>query len=600
MILETLDRFSDRVFRWAGRRRIFARMGEACPSVAPRMKEFGNRRGIYRSVLRWQEQGGVFRAKRWIFQGLLSSRVSDLGVFLLCCGGTGLVGNWFFRSASPFSWRILLPLIQILLSPVLLHTLHSTARSIRRSVCLRWFLFQFCGFSHTVFTSKRQTRSQRGVFAALGFLSGLLGIWLTPLVVFGVFVGAILLTLLSALPELAFLCVFLLFPFLNLVPRSTLTLTGLLAVCLVLCLGKTLSGKRQGEWERIDGLVLWLCALFLLGGAVSYGSFYEGALRAFLLFAAWFPVRILFCNSVWRQRILSALVISSFVCAIGGIAEYFLGRAVLSWIDVSRFGDIGGRVCGFFGNPNIFAVYLLLTTPLSLAKVYCQKRTRGKVFFGVAFATQSLCLVLTWSRGAWLGWMLSLFLFLLLCSRRTFSVLLALLVSGVGLVFYLPDNILRRFRSIGSLTDSSTHYRVNTWKGVLRMLREQPFGIGCGESAFRSVFPYYAISGTENVMHAHQIFLEVAVETGFVGLLLFVIVLGGFLRRGIRFCRTEEDGARRAEGVCLLALLAGALTMGLFDSLWYHNGLYWLFWSVAALLVNVMQEGFREQQLFCR
>ena len=132
------------------------------------------------------------------------------------------------------------------------------------------------------------------------------------------------------------------------------------------------------------------------------------------------------------------------------------------------------------------------------------------------------------------------------------------------------------------------------------MQRAHPFGIGSGESAFRAVFPYYAVSGTENVMHAHQIFLEVAVEIGVVGLLLFVTVLIGFLRRGVRFCRTEGEGSRRMEGACLLSLLAGSLLMGLFDSLWYHNGLYWLFWSVAALLVNVMQEGLHESQQFCK
>ena len=257
-------------------------------------------------------------------------------------------------------------------------------------------------------------------------------------------------------------------------------------------------------------------------------------------------------------------------------------------------------MCGLFGNPNIFAVFLLLTTPLSLAFAIRQRLKRDKAFFGIVFALQSLCLLLTWSRGAWLGWILSLLLFLALCSRRAFSVLLALCGCGFGLVFYLPDRILRRFGSIGNLTDSSTHYRLNTWRGVLRMLREHPFGIGSGESAFRAVFPYYAVSGTENVMHAHQIFLEVAVEIGVAGVILFALILALFLANGIHFCRTVEEGGRRVEGVCLLATLAGCLVMGLFDSLWYHSGLYWLFWSVAALLVNAMQEGFHEQQLFRR
>jgi O-antigen ligase len=98
-------------------------------------------------------------------------------------------------------------------------------------------------------------------------------------------------------------------------------------------------------------------------------------------------------------------------------------------------------------------------------------------------------------------------------------------------------------------------------------------------------------------MHAHQVFLEVLTELGVVGLLLFVGVLFLVLRETVCFCRNEREGARRAVGVSLIATLTGGLVMGAFDSLWYHHGLYWLFWSVVALLVNVMQEGSNEQPL---
>ena len=598
MILEMLDHLSDRVFRWAGGSRFFAHVSETNTNSAARESKIGARRELYRSVLRWQEEGSVFRAKRWILERILAARVSDVGVLLLCAGGTGLLGNWFYRRRSIFSFEILLPLICILLAPLLLHSSRTVSHSIRKSVILRWFLFDFCGIEYTTFLPKRRIRPQRKTFFAVGCLVGLLSVWISPVLLALAVFGGLLLTLLSAVPELAYCCVLFLLPFLGLAPHPTRALTVLAASCLALCLGKTLSGKRQGEWELIDGMVLWICGLFFLGSMVTYGSFFDGALRAFLLFAAWFPLRILFCNRVWRRRACLSLTISSFACAIGGVAEYLLGQAVLGWVDVSRFGDIGGRVCGFFGNPNLFAIFLLLTTPLALWWIFDQKRVVGRIFFSIVYASQVLCLILTWSRGAWLGWMLSATLFLTLCNRRTLSTLLALCTCGFGLVFYLPENVLRRFGSIASTTDSSAHYRLNTWRGVLRMLREHPFGIGSGESAFRTVFPYFAVSGTETVMHAHQVFLEVAVEIGVVGLILFVLVLWGIFARVVRFCRQLGEGSRRAEGVCLAATLAGALVMGLFDSLWYHGGLYWLFWSLAAMLVNVTREAFYEGETF--
>lgn len=598
MILETIDHLSDRVFRWAESARIFARVSEHHTRVASRRRKPRGRRDFYRSVLRWQEEGSVFRAERWMFERLLSARTSDIGALLLTFGGVGLLGNWFYRQKSPLSFEILLPMICILLAPILLNSSRTISHSIRKSVILRWFLFEFCGIEYTTFFPKRRIRPQRKTFFAVGCLVGLLSVWVSPVFFALAVLGGLLLALLSAVPEPAYCCVLFLLPFLGLAPHPTRTLTILLAICLALCLGKTLSGKRQGEWEPIDGLVLWITGLFLLGSVVTYGSFFEGALRAFLLFASWFPFRVLFCNSVWRRRACLSLTLSSFVCAIGGVVEYFLGRAVLGWVDVSRFGDIGGRVCGFFGNPNLFAIFLLLTTPLTLRWMLGQKSMVGRVFSSVVFLTQSLCMILTWSRGGWLGWMFSVAVFLILCNRRTLSALIALFVCGFGLVFYLPENVLNRFGSIASTTDSSVHYRLNTWRGVCRMLFEHPFGIGSGESAFRTAFPRYAVSGTETVMHAHQIFLEVAVEIGVVGLILFLLVLWHLFARVVRFCRRHSEGEKRTEGVCLAATLTGALMMGLFDSLWYHGGLYWLFWSIAAMLVNVTQEAFYEREIY--
>lgn len=123
------------------------------------------------------------------------------------------------------------------------------------------------------------------------------------------------------------------------------------------------------------------------------------------------------------------------------------------------------------------------------------------------------------------------------------------------------------------------------------MIRANPWGIGCGEEAFHRVFPIYAVSGTEQVMHPHQILLQVFAELGLAGGLLFAVLMGMLLGGIVRFCRNTPEGERRAEGVVLFSILAGALLMGCFDSLWYHNGLFWLFWVLCAMYKNRMSEG---------
>ena len=103
------------------------------------------------------------------------------------------------------------------------------------------------------------------------------------------------------------------------------------------------------------------------------------------------------------------------------------------------------------------------------------------------------------------------------------------------------------------------------------MLRGHPLGIGVGEWAWRIIYPHYAVSGTKTVMHAHNIFLQVAIELGIVGVVLFLLLLVWALRRGIR-----------KKNIVAVAGVAGVLFMGQFDHLWYYPGMLVPFWSMLA------------------
>ena len=118
-----------------------------------------------------------------------------------------------------------------------------------------------------------------------------------------------------------------------------------------------------------------------------------------------------------------------------------------------------------FENPNVLAEYLIMVLPLILAAFILKSGARGKLMLAVAGALCAACLIYTWSRGAWLGCLIGLFIFMLMYSKNTLVFLLFCTLGIPFLPFILPDSIIQRFMSIGNLGDSSTSYRVYIWQG---------------------------------------------------------------------------------------------------------------------------------------
>ena len=376
------------------------------------------------------------------------------------------------------------------------------------------------------------------------------------------------------IPNLTFLFLVTAFPLFQLLKHSTL---WLLPMCLFLLLQSLKSFLEEPKIDFADFLVLLILLLQISKALIGYGRAID-ALTAALLTSIWFFARRFWSEANEKVFAFFSSISLLIVSAIG-VGQYALGMAEVRWVDASRFGDIGGRVTSIFSNPNILAVYLVLYFPLSLWATFSPKNNvRMRVFYAISAAFGGVCILLTWSRGAWLALFLELFLFLLLCSSKTRRLLFfsPLLLLAVPL---LPNNVKGRLYSIGDLGESSIRYRLQTWQGTWQMLAAHPFGIGVGERAWRAIYPHFAVSGTGTVMHAHNVFLQVATELGFVGLIVFSILLGkAFL------------SAFKRKNFMPLAAVAGALVMGSFDHLWYYPGMLVPFFAFLSLCAPCEQK----------
>lgn len=536
---------------------------------------FDRRAPLYRlrrAGMRVRESSRMLGALKRTRSALLDTRVGDFGLFFLLTGILFLILTLLIPAYTGLRHRGSAAVL-ILISLPLLPSGKPLSHVLRHSRAVGLLLFGLCRLPRDRLESRRTPSEHSVAVLAASALSVALAALISPfwwcLTALGMTVAA----LLFSFPELTLPIIALLFPLLPLLPAPTV-ITCVLAVTVWLSyLSKALCGRRSLTVDTADVPVFLLTLAFFLGAFIGFGDPADGIAHA-LLVSLYFPARNLLSTPRLRRYFCTALLFGAFFCASYGIVQYFFSDATARWLDVERFSDISRRVTGSFSNPNVLAVYLLLCFPFALCGTFDRTQTRiRRAFFAITACAIALCTVLTWTRGAWLGLLLQLVLFVLFYSRGALTVGLIASPFAACAIAYLPHSILNRFSSIGTLAESSIRYRLHTWQGVLRLIGAHPWGIGVGEHAFCALYPRYALPGIESVMHAHNVYLQLTLELGLVGLILFLAPIAVALLRALR--RTSHSGAALA--------LVGVLCMGAFDHLWYFRPLAALLFTVLAL-----------------
>ena len=574
MVWEKLERGAEKI-RAAARNSVL--LGAAVGKPEPLGEIRGARIAFHHAVLELADQSRLLKICSRVRKTLLSVELQCYGIFFLLFGGVAiliplLAGKDFsldFFSFGAVAFGFPLCFLRF-----------TVAEGLEHSELARLFLNRYCGFSDLTClfqTGKRPVWRFAFAGVAAGSLAALIGANRILLL----FLIVILVSVAFSVPEAILPPILFLFPFLGLFGHASLLLGALAGFSLICRLPKLFSGHRQDRFGKLDWIVILILLLLIFDGIVSAaGVDGGGVLLALYLAAAWFALRPALLSEKWKNRIFFSFLLSGAICSFLGILQYFSGKAEQKWLEIGRFDLLGGRVSATFSNPNFLAVYLLAVFGVSLGWTFSGRKNR---LFGLApLLLSSGCLVLTWTRGAWLGALAATAFFLLFRSSASLAALLVSPLSVFGIYPFLPEGIRARFGSIGNLAETSSHYRIETWKSVLRLIRAHPFGIGSGEATFHLIYPVYAVSGTESVMHAHNVYLQIAVEHGLFGLLLFLLLLT-LLFRGFFSC--WRQGIRLGDRSLFLgiaAALTGLLTMGFFDHLWYQPSLFFLFAALAA------------------
>ena len=184
------------------------------------------------------------------------------------------------------------------------------------------------------------------------------------------------------------------------------------------------------------------------------------------------------------------------------------------------------RITGSLKFPNGLSTFLLMSAlPFVSLALFFRKNVKLKTVCIILATFSIYCLILTYTRGAIISFILALTLMLFLrTEKKHLSFLFILLIIGVILVFALPKEMMANIglRDIFSY-GTSTQHRLRMWTAAWNMFMEKPF-TGQGLNAFMMNFERFKVAGesVEGVWYAHNCYLQMAAEIGVFGLLAFL------------------------------------------------------------------------------
>ena len=251
-------------------------------------------------------------------------------------------------------------------------------------------------------------------------------------------------------------------------------------------------------------------------------------------------VILIFAGSVMSVRLFSN-VLDIFLAVSVVAAVYGVYCQIMGILEIGRVGSI-------YENPNYYGYAIELTIIAAL----CQYLRKGKLIYIALLVINLACNVLCDCRTAWVAILAAVTVFALMYLRKLWILLAA---GGAGIAFVF---IARLIPSIGErLTfDDISHSfsnRTTYWSNAWSWFLDRPI-FGSGVSSYE---PLSALHGERVLAHAHSLYLDMLLDVGIVGTILFAVL--AFLALKGMFARQPRERFDCFNCLIVAVLVATAL-----------------------------------------
>jgi putative inorganic carbon (HCO3(-)) transporter len=266
------------------------------------------------------------------------------------------------------------------------------------------------------------------------------------------------------------------------------------------------------------------------------------------------------------KKLFGILISVSTLVALYAIWQHYTGLDLYRGRTLEPRGSVFMSL-GLFDHHLTFGGYYMMVFLLSWVFLLGGRRLGwARLIDFVSPIMIGLALVFSYARSAWLGAVSGVFTLGLFRGRKFTIFLLVGLVLLCLLVYVIEPTSWDRIKEISISKDKPESTRIRLWLTSINMIKHNPiWGIGPGN--FSRLFDQYKVEGFyDTTCHPHNDFLNVAVNSGILGLLAYLWIWVAFFRSTIKSVR--KAGKRtfeRAGKMAGVAAIAGFLVAGLFQ-----------------------------------
>lgn len=255
----------------------------------------------------------------------------------------------------------------------------------------------------------------------------------------------------------------------------------------------------------------------------------------------------------------------------------------------------GGHGTGSqFWDENDLSLYLNIWIPFCYFFFLSENKMHTKILLIVGLIICLAGVVVSFSRGGFVGLISMLFVVWLVSPRKILNLSIVTIILIIGLQF-VSDEYKSEMGTVTDTQDNTANERIESWRAGWRMFLDNPLGVGGNNFQFQ--FPKYQGDSFHRSMYgrvAHSLWFTLIPELGIFGIILYFSLLFFNIKtilnmRKMAFVLPEvEKKFIHSLSYSLLACFAGYFASGTFLSVLYYTH-YWTLTVVvgaSAAIVN--------------